>query len=62
MKYIINLIVVYTPSEKTLALHNDPSQKVNLSNPANRLLLELIRYNGKTLERETLLHNVWEEY
>ncbi|QPT11987.1 winged helix-turn-helix domain-containing protein [Serratia rubidaea] len=62
MKYIINLIIVYTPSEKTLALHNDPSQKVNLSNPANRLLLELIRYNGKTLERETLLHNVWEEY
>lgn len=62
MKYIINLIVVYTPSEKTLALHNDPSQKVNLSNPANRLLLELIKFNGTTLERETLLRNVWEDY
>ncbi|MGW1445094.1 winged helix-turn-helix domain-containing protein [Serratia rhizosphaerae] len=62
MKYIINLIIVYTPSEGTLALHNDPSLKINLSNPANRLLMELIKYNGTTLDRESLLRNVWEEY
>ncbi len=62
MKYIINIIVVFDPKEKTLALFNNPLNTVKLSNPASRLFLELIKNNGETIPREDLLKNVWEDY
>ncbi|WP_157835565.1 winged helix-turn-helix domain-containing protein [Photorhabdus australis] len=62
MKYVINMIVVFDPKEKTLALFNNPLNTVKLSNPASRLFLELIKNNGETIPREDLLKNVWEDY
>ncbi|WP_261372937.1 hypothetical protein [Yersinia intermedia] len=41
MKYILNLTIVFNPSEKILMELNDEERAVTLSNPASRLLLNL---------------------
>ncbi|MFA3781237.1 transcriptional regulator [Yersinia sp. 1652 StPb PI] len=62
MKYILNLTIVFNPSEKILMELNDEERAVTLSNPATRLLLEFIKHQNQPIEREVLLKNVWEDY
>jgi DNA-binding winged helix-turn-helix (wHTH) protein len=62
MKYIIDLVVIYIPSDRALILHNNPQNTVVLSTPANRLLMELIRNRGEVVTRDELLERVWEDY
>ncbi|MGP2849887.1 winged helix-turn-helix domain-containing protein [Serratia marcescens] len=62
MKYIINLTVVFDPESRVLMLRNNHDLNVVLSNPATRLLSELIKNNKTELPRETLIKNVWEDY
>ncbi|MBN5246988.1 winged helix-turn-helix domain-containing protein, partial [Serratia ureilytica] len=62
MKYIFNFSMIFLPSERSLSILNNKEVEVSLSAPATRLLLELIKYKGKTVTREALLKNVWEDY
>nr|WP_315290291.1 winged helix-turn-helix domain-containing protein [Serratia proteamaculans] len=62
MKYIINLTVVFDPESRLLILRNNDQLTIGLSNPATRLLTELIRNNKIELTRETLIKHVWEDY
>ncbi|AJJ18737.1 DNA-binding transcriptional activator CadC [Yersinia intermedia] len=62
MKYILNLTIVFNPSEKILMELNDEERAVTLSNPASRLLLEFIKHQNEPIERDVLLKNVWEDY
>lgn len=62
MKYIINLMVVFNPSDNSLCLQNNPSLVVKIPPPATRLLQELINNRGVIITRDELLKNVWEEY
>lgn len=62
MKYIINLIIVFDPENRLLMLKNNNQLTVGLSNPATRLLNELIKNNKIEVARETLIKNVWEDY
>ncbi|CRY55662.1 DNA-binding transcriptional activator CadC [Yersinia intermedia] len=43
-------------------LRNNNQLIVGLSNPATRLLSELIKHNKTELTRETLIKHVWEDY
>lgn len=58
MKYILNLTIVFNPSEKILMELNDEERAVTLSNPASRLLLEFIKHQNEPIERDVLLKNV----
>lgn len=62
MKYTINLIVVFDPEHRTLALNNNNQTALELSKPACRVLNEFIKNNGDNLPRESLLKNAWEDY
>ncbi|WP_439090261.1 winged helix-turn-helix domain-containing protein [Serratia bockelmannii] len=62
MKYIINLTLIFDPDSQLLMLKNNNLLTVGLSNPATRLLSELIRNNKIELTRETLIKRVWEDY
>ncbi len=62
MKYIINLTMVFDPDSRLLILRNNTQLTIGLSNPATRLLIELIRNNKIELTRETLIKHVWEDY
>lgn len=54
--------MVFDPDSQLLMLRNDNLLTVGLSNPATRLLSELIRNNKIELTRETLIKHVWEDY
>lgn len=62
MKYIINLTIIFDPESRLLMLRNNNQLTVGLSNPATRLLSELIKNNKIELARETLIKHVWEDY
>lgn len=62
MKYTINLIVVFDPELRTLALNNNNQTAIELSKPCCRVLNEFIKYNGDNLSRDLLLKNAWEDY
>lgn len=62
MKYTINLIVVFDPEYRTLALNNNNQTTLELSKPSCRVLNEFIKNNGNTLSRDSLLKNAWEDY
>ncbi|WP_048797042.1 MULTISPECIES: winged helix-turn-helix domain-containing protein [Serratia] len=62
MKYIINLTLVFDPESKSLVLRNNSQLAIGLSNPATRLLTELIKNNRMELTRETLIKHVWEDF
>lgn len=62
MKYIINLTITFDPESRLLMLKNNNQLTVGLSNPATRLLTELIKNNKTELTRETLLKHVWEDF
>jgi len=62
MKYIINLTIVFDPENQSLLVRNNHQLKVELSNPATRLLTEFIKNNKVELTRETLIKRVWEDF
>lgn len=62
MKYTLNLIVVFDPELRTLALNNNKLTSIELSKPSCRVLNEFIKYNGDNLSRDLLLKNAWEDY
>ncbi|WP_196062173.1 MULTISPECIES: winged helix-turn-helix domain-containing protein [unclassified Serratia (in: enterobacteria)] len=62
MKYIINLTLIFDPESRLLMLRNNTQLTVGLSNPATRLLSELIKNNKTELTREILLKHVWEDF
>ncbi|MGQ8818074.1 winged helix-turn-helix domain-containing protein [Serratia sp. NA_13] len=62
MKYTINLIVVFDPEHRTLALNNNNQTAIELSNPSCRVLNEFIKNSGDNLSRDSLLKNAWEDY
>lgn len=62
MKYIINLTIVFDPEGRQLMLRNNNQLATGLSNPATRLLIELIKNNKLDLSREVLIKRVWEDY
>ncbi|MGF6190569.1 winged helix-turn-helix domain-containing protein [Serratia sp. 2723] len=62
MKYTINLIIVFDPEHRTLALNNDNQTTLELSKPSCRVLNEFIKNNGVNLSRDSLLKNAWEDY
>ncbi|MHA6679802.1 winged helix-turn-helix domain-containing protein [Enterobacter cloacae] len=62
MNYIINKTVLYSPELKKLSLLIDSESYIMLSNPAARLITEMMKYNKTTLTREHLLKHVWEDY
>lgn len=62
MKYTINLIVVFDPENRTLALNNNNQTAIELSKPSCRVLNEFIRNSGENLSRDSLLKNAWEDY
>jgi len=62
MKYIINLTIVFDPDNRQLLLRNNSQLVTGLSNPATRLLSELIKNNKTELSRDTLIKHVWEDY
>lgn len=62
MKYTINLIVVFDPEHRTLALNNNNQTAIELSKPSCRVLNEFIKNSGDNLSRDSLLKNAWEDY
>ncbi|MEX3004747.1 transcriptional regulator [Serratia fonticola] len=62
MKYTINLIIVFDPEHRTLALNNDNQTALELSKPSCRVLNEFIKNNGDNLSRDSLLKSAWEDY
>ncbi|MGK4353188.1 winged helix-turn-helix domain-containing protein [Enterobacter sichuanensis] len=62
MKYIIELDVLFSPEDKTLSLNNNPDIAVQISNQANRLLLEMVKSKNELLTRNELIQRVWEDY
>ncbi|MFV8904200.1 winged helix-turn-helix domain-containing protein [Serratia fonticola] len=62
MKYTINLIIVFDPEHRTLALNNNNQTALELSKPSCRVLNEFIKNNGVNLSRDSLLKNAWEDY
>lgn len=62
MKYTINLIIVFDPEHRTLALNNNSQTTLELSKPSCRVLNEFIKNNGVNLSRDSLLKNAWEDY
>ncbi|CAI0798471.1 winged helix-turn-helix domain-containing protein [Serratia entomophila] len=62
MPYIINQSIVFSPTEKMLYILNEKDLSLTLSNPATRLLLELVKNNKETITRQHLVKHVWEDY
>ncbi|CAI0696568.1 transcriptional regulator [Serratia quinivorans] len=62
MKYIINLIIIYDPEQRSLLLNNSPLTAIELSKPSCRVFNELIKRNGADLSRDELLKNAWEDF
>lgn len=62
MKYIINLTISFDLDSRKLSLYNDERIFIELSKPATRLLMELIKNNRLNASREELLNNVWINY
>ncbi|HFZ0388872.1 TPA: transcriptional regulator, partial [Klebsiella pneumoniae] len=62
MKYIINFTIAFDPDSRLLKLRNKDQLTIELSKPATRLLIELIKNNKNEMPRETLIKHVWEDY
>lgn len=60
--YILNFSIIFLPESNTLHLIDEEENCIKLSSPAGRLLQELIKSNGLTLTRDSLLKSVWEDY
>lgn len=62
MKYIINLTISFDLDSRKLSLYDDERIFIELTKPATRLLMELIKNNRINTSREELLNNVWLNY
>ncbi|AYZ32462.1 winged helix-turn-helix domain-containing protein [Serratia sp. FDAARGOS_506] len=62
MKYIIDLCVIYDANACRLQLIDNDESSIRISNPASRLLIEMLTYPNIPLKREILIKKVWEEY
>ncbi|BEM86654.1 transcriptional regulator [Serratia marcescens] len=62
MKYIIDLCVIYDASTCYLQLIDNHESSIRISNPASRLLIEMLTHPNVPLKREVLIQKVWEEY
>lgn len=54
--------IIFDIDSKTLYLKGCEEEKIQISNPAKRLLLLLLSEQGKTISRNLLLAKVWEDY
>ncbi|MGQ8887543.1 winged helix-turn-helix domain-containing protein [Serratia sp. TSA_105.2] len=61
MEYVINQMIVFSPAERALFLINERESFMPLSNPATRLLSELVKNNREMLTRRHLMQRVWED-
>ncbi len=61
MKYLINNIINYD-SHQGLLYSDDIDNAIKLTTTLNRLLLVLVQNNHDVLDRETILHRVWEDH
>ncbi|WP_446919370.1 winged helix-turn-helix domain-containing protein, partial [Klebsiella pneumoniae] len=52
----------FDPDSRLLKLRNKDQLTIELSKPATRLLIELIKNNKNEMTRETLIKHVWEDY
>lgn len=62
MKYIIDLCVIYDANACRLQLVDNDESSIRISNPASRLLIEMLTHPNIPLKREMLIEKVWEEY
>jgi len=62
MKYIIDLCVIYDANACRLQLIDNDESSIRISNPASRLLIEMLTHPNLPLKREMLIKKVWEEY
>ncbi|OKB68578.1 hypothetical protein BHU62_00605 [Serratia marcescens] len=62
MKYIIDLCVIYDANTCYLQLIDNDESSIRISNPASRLLIEMLTHPNIPLKREMLIKKVWEEY
>ncbi|WP_407028973.1 winged helix-turn-helix domain-containing protein [Serratia marcescens] len=62
MKYIIDLCVIYDANACRLQLIDNDESSIRISNPASRLLIEMLTHPNIPLKREVLIKKVWEEY
>ncbi|ANS41619.1 transcriptional regulator [Serratia inhibens] len=62
MKYLINLSIIFDVDKKCLSFYDDEKIFIDLTNPAARLLIELIKNNGSEITRDNLLTRVWTDY
>ncbi|HCR3021615.1 TPA: winged helix-turn-helix domain-containing protein [Serratia marcescens] len=62
MKYIIDLCVIYDANACRLQLIDNDESSIRISNPASRLLIEMLTHPNIPLKREMLIKKVWEEY
>ncbi len=51
MKYIINFTITFDPDSRLLKLRNKDQLTIELSKPATRLLIELIKNNKNEMPR-----------
>ncbi len=61
MKYLINNIINYD-SHLGLLYSDNIDNAIKLTTTLNRLLLVLVQNNNDVLDRETILHRVWEDH
>lgn len=61
MKYLINQHITYD-SYQGLLYSSNVDDAIKLTTTLNRLLLVLAQNNDEVLDRETLLHRVWEDH
>lgn len=59
MRFLINKIITFNVSEKTIS---NEVKTIRLSNPASRLLLVLLENKNQQVGRDELLSRVWEDY
>lgn len=62
MKYVINLVIIFDPYQRTLTLNNNPQTAIELSKPSCRVFNELIKNQGTNLTRDELLKAAWEDF
>lgn len=62
MKYLIDYTMLYEVDTGTILLNGVEEPAIRLSNQAARLLHVLILNNGKLMERDELINQVWEEH
>lgn len=61
MEYVINQMIIFSPAERALFIINERESFMPLSNPATRLLLELVTHHKEMLTRRHLMQRVWED-